>query len=147
MKLAFVVLGLLLLLPFSFADIAPPDCDTQKDICTWDCCTDSGGTFTETNETVACSGGSGTFDTCAYAVCRPNLAECKAPRSGCGQSYKSCFTGCRDNGGNNTYCDNLCWNQADECISNALDNPGGYCGPAAGLLGIAGAALAFRRKS
>lgn len=150
MKLVFVVLGLLLL-PFCFADAAPP-CSVMEYDCIRTCCIQGGGTPAENIAdmepitAVNCSNSTDVIDTCIYAGCRPNRAECEAHGYGCGQNYTSCFTTCKNNGGTIKGCGDQCWSQAETCISNATKNPT-YCGSTAALLGIAAASLAFRRKS
>ncbi len=148
MKLVLAVLGLLLLLPFSFADAAPP-CNVLEYDCARNCCLQGGGTPAEniTNmepiAAVNCTNSTDAIDACIYAGCRPSRANCEAYGYGCDDVYTSCFTTCKNNGGTNKGCGEQCWSQAETCISKK--NPA--CWPTAGLLGIAGAALAFRRKS
>ncbi|MDD5340139.1 MAG: hypothetical protein PHV13_02730 [Candidatus ainarchaeum sp.] len=148
MKLAFVVLGLLLQL--SFANPIPLDCSALEDECMSNCCTGAAGGTPETaNDVTTCDGGDqDKFDTCISAVCRPGLINCEAPNSGCGMAFANCFNACRNSGETNQYCDDLCWSQVEDCVSNPPGNGGpACCGPALGLLGIAGASLALRRKS
>ena len=144
-----LVLGLLLLAGFAFADAPPPRCSMLGNNCMENCCTDvANGTPEASSDSLglACAGGNtGKFETCATMLCRANTAECLAPGSECGMGYATCFTGCRNGGGTNLACDETCWGEAGQCIADA--NGGGECcGPVIGILAILGGVFMIRRK-
>lgn len=127
MKQTALLCAILLLSAFSFAE---EDCGANEENCLQACCEAHGGSFRNIEPSPSCGFPSGTpyadknaFYSCAATTCRLSEIECRAPDSGCGEGYYSCYSNCVSGGQTAEYCDNSCVDEAISCLTDYASSP------------------------